>query len=559
MPELVEEVVSENDENKEWDDWHADADEVEEATPTLCVACESVFASSEQCLAHIKEAHGFDFLAFLKASTSDPSLRMYHHIKLVNYLRHHYGVSSSEASKVKDSSTVAKQVKVEGEEWNSEKYLKSKIEDDPLLYIDADDEDGQDEDDAPFKLPSEAAPSKPGYQFKDLSREALEAKLASALEEQAAASEKLAYLEQHLASLQRLNKTLLDEPEPRSRSGSVSSDSSESSVVKEIDAGYFGSYAGFHIHEDMIKDRVRTDAYRDFIEGNPELFKDKIVMDVGCGTSILSMFAVRAGAKHVIAIDNSGIIERAKEIAKENGFENKITFIRNKAEQIEELAGVCDKVDIIISEWMGYCLLFESMLPSVLFVRDRWLRPGTGRVYPDVSSLHLVGMSAPGYRKARVDFWKKDVYGFTMNSIASRVHLEPGVDHMQDYEVITDAQKFFEIDCNKVKAEQLDFESEFTLTSSKASTLDALVTYFDIGFIKDASKPITFTTSPSATETHWRQTVLILKDPVVLNQGSKITGKIQLKANRQSFRDLDILLHYQIDNGPVITQTFGLC
>ena len=32
-----------------------------------------------------------------------------------------------------------------------------------------------------------------------------------------------------------------------------------------------------------------------------------------------------------------------------------------------------EKVDIIISEWMGYCLFYESMLNSVLFARDKWL------------------------------------------------------------------------------------------------------------------------------------------------------------------------------------------
>jgi len=47
----------------------------------------------------------------------------------------------------------------------------------------------------------------------------------------------------------------------------------------------------------MIKDRVRTDAYRNSILKNPHLFKDKVVMDVGCGTGILSMFCAKAGAK----------------------------------------------------------------------------------------------------------------------------------------------------------------------------------------------------------------------------------------------------------------------
>lgn len=83
-------------------------------------------------------------------------------------------------------------------------------------------------------------------------------------------------------------------------------------------------------------------------------------MDVGCGTGILSFFAVEAGAKKVIAVDNSDIIYAAIENAKENGMQDKIIFIRNKVELVcshpcisshlkVELPEGIDKVDIIIS------------------------------------------------------------------------------------------------------------------------------------------------------------------------------------------------------------------
>lgn len=62
----------------------------------------------------------------------------------------------------------------------------------------------------------------------------------------------------------------------------------------------------------------------------------------------------------------SGIVEQAREIVKKNGFEDKVTLIRGK---IEEITLPVPKVDIIISEWMGYCLFYESMLDSVLFAR----------------------------------------------------------------------------------------------------------------------------------------------------------------------------------------------
>ena len=52
----------------------------------------------------------------------------------------------------------------------------------------------------------------------------------------------------------------------------------------------------------MLKDEVRTLTYRNSMYHNKHLFKGKIVLDVGCGTGILSMFAARAGAKRVIGV-----------------------------------------------------------------------------------------------------------------------------------------------------------------------------------------------------------------------------------------------------------------
>lgn len=86
---------------------------------------------------------------------------------------------------------------------------------------------------------------------------------------------------------------------------------------------YFDSYAHFGIHEEMLKDEVRTMAYRNAIYRNRHLFEGKVVLDIGCGTGILSMFAATAGAKLVIGVDMSGIIEQAKVIVAANGLQDR--------------------------------------------------------------------------------------------------------------------------------------------------------------------------------------------------------------------------------------------
>jgi len=75
----------------------------------------------------------------------------------------------------------------------------------------------------------------------------------------------------------------------------VTSSSSADAATQQ----YFDSYDDINIHRIMLKDTSRLMAYKRFMEENCDIFADKVVVDVGSGTGILSLFAALAGARHV--------------------------------------------------------------------------------------------------------------------------------------------------------------------------------------------------------------------------------------------------------------------
>lgn len=302
---------------------------------------------------------------------------------------------------------------------------------------------------------------------------------------------------------------------------------------------YFDSYAHQGIHEEMLKDEVRTLTYRNSVYNNPHLFRDKVVLDIGCGTSILSMFCAKAGAKHVYGIDMSSIVEQARKIVKANNLEDKITLIKGKVEEVEV---PFDKVDIIISEWMGYFLIYESMLDTVIYARDKWLKED-GLMFPDVASMHICAIEDGDYKDEKINFWE-NVYGFDMSCIKDIALSEPLVDTVEEKAVVSTTSRLITLDLKTVSVEDLAFNVPFSITATRNDYCHALVVYFDVTF-SACHTPIWFSTGPMDNYTHWKQTVFYLENPLTLCEGDTIEGTIAAKPNERNHRDIDVELTYQ--------------
>lgn len=306
----------------------------------------------------------------------------------------------------------------------------------------------------------------------------------------------------------------------------------------------------------MLQDAARTEAYRSAIMQNRALFQGAVVLDVGCGTGILSLFAAEAGAECVYAVDASDIAKTARKIVKANNLDHIITVLHSR---VEDVRLDHQHVDIIISEWMGYFLLYESMLGSVLYARDKWLRPD-GHMFPTSARLFLSGFTFPEYYQNNVTFWS-NVYGFDMTDVlplAKRSFLDsPQVEWLSpERDVAQQPTLIKDISLLSVSAADIaEWSSPFELKCAVDAETHGLFAWFDVGFphadgedkktssgvdggdrLKkrkvDTSDPnanrIVLCTSPCSERTHWGQTLFYFNVPLNVKQDDVITGQLDV-------------------------------
>jgi len=224
-----------------------------------------------------------------------------------------------------------------------------------------------------------------------------------------------------------------------------------------------------------------------------------------------------------------------------------------------------DKVDIIISEWMGYFLIFESMLDTVLFARDKWLQPG-GVVQPSKLELLLSAASMEDYFNDNVSWWHS-VYGFDMECMRDGVLKEAQVDIVHNDDIVTSTATLKTFDIIRTKKEEQEFYSPFALEINRACDVHAFVGYFDTHFEWNEaphSNKVFFSTGPHATATHWKQTIFLLEAPIPdLEVGDVIKGSMTCRRNTDYFRALEMWLEWFVEKkdgsaGPKRNQSFNL-
>jgi SAM-dependent methyltransferase len=586
-----------------------DWDEADVDAPVTSLLGAHTVPDAASAWAELREATGVDVPGEAAARGWDAYAR----IRLVNHLRRAAAGAGAGGAAGALRSALAAALAPDAALWGDDALLAPPaMKDDALLMsVVAGEEEGGEGGAAPAEAPVSPPGAGAGGALDAASADALRAELARARAELGRARELLSLLGS-------------DGGPPRRRRRRQGGGGGGDPHVRDGSDNltyYFNSYASnTGIHRTMLADAPRTEAYRMAIQGpfgpgGRSWVAGRRVLDLGCGTGILSLFAADAGAAAVVALDASSVIDDAARIVSANGKTASIACVFGRAEAVplhrvmsdaEAAAGGCGggrrpvggsgfalltgallpeggdaperAFDVIVSEWMGYALLYESMLGSVLAARDRHLKPG-GQLLPSSASLFLGAVSDHSLWAEKVTWWRA-VYGYDMAPMAEHAWPEPLVEELPPGALCSAPPHATLAVLRMATMKQGDQDlrgAPFALAlgaGGGAAEMDAegrivvhgLAVWFSVGWEADpyapagnaeARAPATeeppeleesgaaaeppppppaalqpaappLLTAPHAPPTHWHQTTLLLRTPQRLPPGSTLRGALSM-------------------------------
>ncbi|XP_064089224.1 histone-arginine methyltransferase CARMER-like [Macrobrachium nipponense] len=321
---------------------------------------------------------------------------------------------------------------------------------------------------------------------------------------------------------------------------------------------YFQFYSYLSQQQNMMQDYIRTGTYQRAILSNMSDFRDKIVLDVGAGSGILSFFAAQAGARKVYAVEASSMAQHCELLVRANNLQDTIKVMAGKIEEIE----IPDLVDMIISEPMGYMLYNERMLESYLHAK-KWLKPG-GRMFPSRGDLHVAPFNDETlyYEQLnKANFWYQNCFhGVDLCQLREQALNEylrqPIVD---TFDIGICLAKSIRYSLDFLDTEEKDLHHlviplEFHIL--KSSTLHGLAFWFDVAFL-GSTQTVWLSTAPTEPLTHWYQVRCLLEKPIFVKEGQLITGTVELIANRRQSYNVQIQVRIE-GTSTVATNTLDL-
>lgn len=290
---------------------------------------------------------------------------------------------------------------------------------------------------------------------------------------------------------------------------------------------YFKRYGDLELQRRMVSDRARTDAFaraiREEVEGTD------VVLDVGTGTGVLAMLAAKAGAKKVYAIDQADVVKTAANLVKANGVSDRVTVLQGPAVEL----ALDEKVDLLISEWLGHVAFVEGMLEDVLVARDNNLAE-EGRMLPARVRVLLAPLDDPIlYGTEGPGFWREPVFGLDFSSLEAaeldqgrtvQIRVEPSA-------LLAPGATLVDLDLRTAAPDDAWASGTARFDVRRDGVLNGFAAWFEA----DLSPSVTLDTGPHSPETHWSQTYFSFW-PAIVRKGQSIDVEWSLRPDDEEPR-----------------------
>ena len=269
-------------------------------------------------------------------------------------------------------------------------------------------------------------------------------------------------------------------------------------------------------HYGYLSDRVKLKAYESAI--NRLVKPDNIVLDLGCGSGLLGLMALRAGARKVVFVEEGEVIEVARQTIDQAGFADQAEFFQTNSYQL----ALPERVDVVVCDHIGYFGFDYGAIGLLADAKKRFLKVD-GIVVPAEIELHLAPIDSEICRDL-VGHWRDGSVPGDFKWLGTTAANSKHAVQLEEQDLLAEPTTLATLQLGPESPPYLSWTTEFICT--KDGTLDGIAGWFDCRIFDD----VHMSNSPTSAERLERpQAFLPIDAPVSVKSGAIIKVTVMIR------------------------------